>query len=55
MVYVDPKDIGYEPYYSKWIIKWNKFEALHEALIELFGKYIHPIINLIFEGIENEE
>lgn len=55
MVYVDPKDLGYAPYYDKWLNKWSKFEALHEALVDFFQKYIPPLINLIFEGIENDE
>lgn len=36
MVYVDPKDLGYAPYYDKWLNKWSKFEALHEALVDFF-------------------
>lgn len=55
MVYVDPKDLGYSPYYDKWLTKWSKFEALHEALVELKEKYVRPLIDFIFEGIEGND
>lgn len=60
MVYVDPKDLGYVPYYEKWMNKkWNKkkekFETLIECLKEFFLKYITPLINLIYDGIDGED
>ena len=59
MVYVDPKDLGYQPYWEKWMNKWNeqkeKFEVLIECLNENFGKYVNPLIKLIFDGENGEE
>jgi hypothetical protein len=38
MVYADPKNLGYQPFYEKWMKKWTnskekeKFEILTETL-----------------------
>lgn len=59
MVYVDPKNLGYQPFFDKWMKKYiekkDKFEILCETFQELFQKYIPPLINLIFDGIFEEE
>lgn len=34
MVYVDPKDLGYTPFWDKWMSKWNKNKEKYEGLIE---------------------
>jgi len=59
MVYVDPKNLGYEPYYYKWMLdRWNDkketYDILIETLNELFIKYIPAVINLIFDGVFEE-
>lgn len=41
MVYVDPKNLGYEPFYFKWMIdrwrgKGEAYDVLVETLNELF-------------------
>lgn len=56
MVYVDPKNLGYEPYFFKWMLdRWSEkkevYEVLIETLNELFSKYVNALINLIFDGI----
>jgi len=38
MVYVDPKDLGYAPYYMKWINKWNENKEKFETLIECLNE-----------------
>lgn len=48
MVYVDPKNLGYTPY-------WNKFLSTRtieekEALNKLFQKYVPIILDRIFDG-----
>lgn len=80
MVYVDPKNLGYEPYFKSWQAKIlaekevkelnpkektaadkekaqekqdsNKEsrEQLNEMFTELYGKYIKPLIEFLFEG-----
>jgi dynein heavy chain, axonemal len=59
MVYVDPKNLGYVPYFERWMNKWNEkkenYEILIETMNELFAKYVPPAINFIFEGINEEE
>jgi len=50
MVYVDPKDLGYEPYWQKWVSeRMNMVER--EELIKLFKKFVPGCIDLICEGI----
>jgi dynein heavy chain len=57
MVYVDPKNLGYRPYYSNWLR--NKFteygETMHDSLKELFLKYVPVLIDRIFEGVDGDE
>ncbi|ESN96268.1 hypothetical protein HELRODRAFT_67881 [Helobdella robusta] len=53
MVYVDSKNLKYEPYWQKWLkekfeLRQNLIEM--EVLNKLFIKYIPPCIDLIFEG-----
>jgi len=58
MVYVDPKNLGYEPFFERWkgemITKHS--EQLGENLNELYEKFVKPCIDRIFEGVvPNEE
>ncbi|ORX45970.1 hypothetical protein BCR36DRAFT_332447 [Piromyces finnis] len=50
MVYMDPKNLGYKPYFFKWAYGHkNKEES--DNLIKLFEKYIPSCIDYVFEGI----
>jgi dynein heavy chain len=50
MVYVDPKNLGYEPYWKKWLAaRSNKQER--GWLSQLYEKYVPPTIDMIIEGI----
>lgn len=57
MVYVDPKNLGYRPFYTTWLKdKFNAYgETMHDSLKELFLKYVPLLIDRIFEGIEGDE
>jgi dynein heavy chain len=56
MVYVDPKNLGYEPYYERWLLdKMAYGEAMRDSLKELFQKYVPPLMDRIFEGIAGDE
>lgn len=61
MVYADPKNLGYQPYYEKWMKKWTnskekeKFEILIETLQDMFNKYIPALIQFIYDGVTEEE
>jgi dynein heavy chain, axonemal len=57
MVYVDPKNLGYRPFYTHWLKgKFNTYgETMHDSLKELFLKYVPPLIDRIFEGINGDE
>ncbi|KAJ3299892.1 Dynein heavy chain 10, axonemal [Borealophlyctis nickersoniae] len=49
MVYMDPKNLGYKPFYHKWINgRQNKAEG--EILMRLFGKYVPACIEYVMEG-----
>ena len=52
MVYVDPKNLGYYPFYDRWSREKNDLysEVMMESLKELYEKYIPPCIDRIFEG-----
>ncbi|XP_014219672.1 dynein heavy chain 10, axonemal [Copidosoma floridanum] len=49
MVYVDPKNLGYQPYMEKWINSRNKSEQ--SVLRNLCEKYVHPAIKYIIDGM----
>lgn len=57
MVYVDPKNLGYRPYYANWLKqKFNVYgETMHDSLKELFVKYVPVLMDRVFEGIQNDE
>ena len=57
MVYVDPKNLGYAPFYAKWLKEKNKMygETIHDIFKDFFGKYVDPLMARIFDGINGED
>ncbi|XP_074640231.1 dynein axonemal heavy chain 10-like [Tubulanus polymorphus] len=50
MVYVDPKDLGFEPAWLRWVgLRQSKFER--DNLQMLYQKYVPNCIEMIIEGI----
>ncbi|XP_069071115.1 dynein axonemal heavy chain 10 [Pleurodeles waltl] len=50
MVYVDPKNLKYHPFWKKWLkTRSNKLEQTE--LDRLFEKYVPPTIEMIIEGV----
>ncbi|XP_023379661.1 dynein heavy chain 10, axonemal-like, partial [Pteropus vampyrus] len=50
MVYVDPKNLKYQPFWKKWVNQMpNKVEQGH--LQSLFEKYVPYLIDVIVEGV----
>lgn len=50
MVYVDPKNLGYEPFWTKWLnTRQNKAER--DDLKRLYDKYVVSLIDMVVEGI----
>jgi len=49
MVYVDPKNLGYQPYMDKWI--QAKSKADQDFLQRMCEKYVHGLLRLITEGM----
>ncbi|XP_041266334.1 dynein heavy chain 10, axonemal [Onychostruthus taczanowskii] len=50
MVFVDPKNLRYEPYWQKWV-KRRENEEEKVELDRLFQKYVPYLIDMIIEGI----
>jgi len=50
MVYVDPKNLGYRPYWEKWCNQRPNKEERDE-LVSLFEKYVPSCIDMVLEGI----
>lgn len=48
MVYVDPKNLGFEPFMDKWIR--SRIPEEQEFLTSMFEKYVQAAVNLIIEG-----
>jgi dynein heavy chain len=58
MVYVDPKNLGYQPYWNRWLTKWEKSkdrDSMYDSLKELYSKYLPPLINRVIEGFDGDE
>ena len=57
MVYVDPKNLGYAPFYERWVKNKTKAygETIGDNLRDLYVKYIESCIERIFEGNTGEE
>ncbi|KAM3610556.1 uncharacterized protein V6R79_005609 [Siganus canaliculatus] len=49
MVFVDPKNLRYTPYWQTWVT--NRPDQEQEVLDKLFEKYVHNAIAMIIEGI----
>ncbi|XP_012272400.1 dynein heavy chain 10, axonemal [Orussus abietinus] len=49
MVYVDPKNLGYQPYMDRWI--GRRLPQEQETLKALCEKYVHGILRLILDGM----
>ena len=50
MVYVDPKNLGYEPFWKKWVNTRNNKQE-REWLQQLYEKYVPAVIDMIIEGV----
>lgn len=57
MVYVDPKNLGYAPFYERWNKdKLEKYsEVMHTTLKDLYDKYVKVCIDRIFEGVTGND
>ena len=50
MVYVDPKNLGYHPYWARWVgARANKQEQ--KSLQTLYDKYVTALIDMVLDGI----
>lgn len=51
MVYVDPKNLGYRPYWDKWVTNTFPNSGDQQEIHQLFNKYVDPLVSLILEGV----
>ncbi|BFZ18669.1 hypothetical protein BsWGS_21707 [Bradybaena similaris] len=52
MVYVDPKNLGYKPYWQKWVAS-RPIKQEQDDLNLLYEKYVPFCIDLVVEGIQD--
>jgi dynein heavy chain len=50
MVFVDPKDLKYRPFWTRWCSLREKKEE-QKCLGQLFDKFVPSLITLILEGL----
>lgn len=52
MVFVDPKNLGYEPYYSRWAAVYCGDDSKYEQMLYgLFDKYVKPCVDYVISGL----
>ncbi|KAK3792441.1 hypothetical protein RRG08_045982, partial [Elysia crispata] len=51
MVFVDPKNLGYSPYWERWVAA--RPNHLQKLLASLFGKYVPSCIDMVLEGMQD--
>ena len=49
MVYVDPKNLGFDPFWERWCNS-RSVKQEKEELDKLFRKYVHPAVGYTIEG-----
>ncbi|VDL94305.1 unnamed protein product [Schistocephalus solidus] len=54
MVYVEPRDLGYEPFWQRWLA-CRSDQVPRQYLSELYKKYIPAVMERIFDGVEGEK
>ena len=50
MVFVDPKNLGYTPYWERWVNALPNDQD-RKAFMTLFDKYVPKCISMILEGV----
>lgn len=50
MVFVDPKNLGYLPYWERWVNALPNDQDRKE-FIRLFEKYVPQCVSMILEGV----
>lgn len=50
MVYVDPKNLGYLPYWQRWLS--NRYPDEQETLEQLYTQFIPSSLEFIHEGVD---
>ncbi|RUS75418.1 hypothetical protein EGW08_016829, partial [Elysia chlorotica] len=51
MVFVDPKNLGYAPYWERWMA--GRQENLQKSLSNLYSKYVPSCLEMVLEGLQD--
>jgi dynein heavy chain len=51
MVYMDPKNLGYNPFYQRWANARSSNKSEYDCMIKFYDKYVNPLMELIQQGI----
>lgn len=58
MVYVDSRNLGYEPYWRKWMLKFTKHKDKYAEFItnmdDIYPRYIPELMARIFDGVDGD-
>jgi len=54
MVYVDSRNLGYEPFVQRWLMK-HEHVGEREALEPLLAKYLGPLVKFVLEGVDGDD
>ncbi|XP_064619187.1 dynein axonemal heavy chain 10-like isoform X2 [Lineus longissimus] len=50
MVFVDPKNLGYDPFWQKWVNS-RATKQERDEMARLYKKYVIPCVDMIIEGV----
>ncbi|XP_076452214.1 dynein axonemal heavy chain 10-like [Babylonia areolata] len=53
MVYVDPKNLGYKPYWQKWLNTRSPSKEESQDLDSMYDKYVPFLVDYIIEGMKD--
>ena len=51
MVFVDPKNLGYHPYWERWRLALPK--DFRKEFENLYKKYMVPLVDLVIEAMQD--
>lgn len=55
MVYVDPQDLGYEPFWNTWLLDRQPIQEHHAKFVELYEKFVPTLIDRVLHGLYEGE
>ena len=53
MVYVDPKNLGYTPYWQRWLHELSPGKYEYEDLSRFYEKYVPYLVDYTIDGMKD--